>query len=457
MPRQTPPPDIDDDACEEVEICGTCGDPEDDCCCSYCEGCDERFEECNGCMLGFCSMCEGCCDCEECPSCSNIVYSGGERLDNCCCDCGECHDCCCCEDEEENGNRCYSTDPLRVLGFSAITDDFDAMRWRRCKPIKALHLQRFGIEIEKTSHSHDDDFKMNTHVADRLSCHGMLDSRISGYSVACNDASLEGSSPAESKTPPLTFADHQLCHYGYMMLGQGWSREIWLEHMEYYKSLTPFKQFNLFRQQYFDGGMDNRWQKNAKAWSNNSCGMHVNVSDTMTTQATLYKVFLYIVKSHPNDMKFIGGRSTTEHYCHTHHDKQVWCDVSDRYLDTCHINYVQQVNVYSKHPQAQCRKHDAMSRRSWHGWEMRLFRSSTNPLRILGNMQMAQLLCDYFQYVPYGDIERTGLGPIVRHAVFNRRQFPYAHGNFARQSELANMVRLFGTHLRESRRNSKRK
>lgn len=447
----------DNDADEEVECCSTCEQPEDHCDCFFCNDCEERYRPDDGCQHGFCDHCENCCDCEECPSCSTIVYSCGDRLDCCCGDCGECLDCCCCEDEESNGNRCYSTDPLRALGFSAFTDDFDATRWRRCKPIKALHLQRFGIEIEKTGHNHDDDYKMNAHVADRLSCHGMLDSRISGYSVACNDASLEGSSPAESKTPPLTFADHQLCHYGYMMLGQDWSHEIWLEHMEYYKSLTPFKQFNLFRQQYFDGGMDNRWQKNAKAWSNSSCGMHVNVSDTMTTQATLYKVFLYIVKSHPNDMKFIGGRSTTEHYCHTHHDKQVWCEVTDRYLDTCHINYVQQMDVYSKHPQVQCRKHDAMSRRPWHGWEMRLFRSSTNPLRILGNMQMSQLLCDYFQYVPYGDIERTGLGPIVRHAVFNRRQFPYAHGNFARQSELANMVRLFGTHLRESRRNSKRK
>lgn len=446
----------DNDADEEVECCSTCEQPEDDCCCSYCESCDERYEECNGCMHGHCDLCESCCDCEECPSCNTIVYCGGDHLDNYCHDCGECHDCCCCSEEEENGNRCYSTDPLRVLGFSAITDDFDALRWRRCKPIKALHLQRFGIEIEKSSHSHDNDHTMNSHVADRLSCHGLLDSRISGYSVACNDASLEGSSPAESKTPPLTFADHQMCHYGYMMLAQGWSRDYWIEHMEYFKSLPPFKQFKLFRQQYFDGGMDHRWQRNAKAWSNDSCGMHVNVSDTMTTQATLYKVFLYIVKSHPNDMKFIGGRHP-HHYCRSHHDQQVWCDDTDRYLDTCHINYVQQMNVYSKHPQAQCRKHDAMSRRSWHGWEMRLFRSSTNPMRILGNMQMAQLLCDYFQYVPYSNIERTGLGPIVRHSVFNRRQFPYAHGNFARQSELAGMVKMFAAHKRESQRNSKRK
>ena len=86
---------------------------------------------------------------------------------------------------------------------------------------------------------------------------------------------------------------------------------------------------------------------------------------------------------------------------------------------------------------------------------MRLFRSSTNPMRILGNMQTAQLLCDYFQYVPYSDIEHTGLGPIVKHAVKHRRTFPYAHGNFARQSELAGMVRMFADHIRESRRKRK--
>ena len=453
MPRPTPPPDSDQ---EEVVLCDTCGDREEDCCCYFCNDCEERYEEPNGCMHGHCERCESCCDCEECPSCSTIVYSGGERLDNCCYDCGECLDCCCCEDEEDNGNRCYSTDPLRVLHFSAVTDDFDAMRYRRCKPIKTLHKQRFGIEIEKTKHSHDDDYVMNSDVAERLSCHGLLDSRITGYSVACNDASLEGSSPAESKTPPLTFADHQMCHYGYMMLrSQDWSRDYWLEHMEYYKSLTPFKQFNLFRQQYFDGGMDFRWQRHAKAWSNDSCGMHVNVSDTMTSQATLYKVFLFIVKSHPNDIKHIGGRLPQE-YCRSHHNQPVWSDVEDRYIDTCHLNYVQQVNVQSmNHPQAQCRKHDAMSRRSWRGWEMRLFRSSTNPMRILGNMQTAQLLCDYFQYVPYSDVEHTGLGPIVKHAVKHRRTFPYAHGNFARQSELAGMVRLFADHIRESRRKRK--
>ena len=118
----------------------------------------------------------------------------------------------------------------------------------------------------------------------------------------------------------------------------------------------------------------------------------------------------------------------------------------------CHLNYVHQVDIGSeKHAPVDCNKHDAMSRRSWHGWEMRLFRSSTNPMRILGNMQMAQLLCDYFQYVSFSDVERTGLGPVVRHAVFNRRSFPYATGNFARQAELVSMVSKFKEEARASR------
>tara|TARA_B100001741_G_C16277849_1_gene470802 strand:- start:179 stop:418 length:240 start_codon:yes stop_codon:yes gene_type:complete len=77
-------------------------------------------------------------------------------------------------------------------------------------------------------------------------------------------------------------------------------------------------------------------------------------------------------------------------------------------------------------------------------------------MRILGNMQMAQLLCDYFQYVPFSKIEGTGLGPIVRHSVFNRRTFPYAAGNFARQAELVHMVDTFKSHMRDVRRNPKK-
>ena len=457
MPRHTPPPDIDDDACEEVDCCSTCEQPEDDCCCSYCESCDERFEDGNGCQHGNCDYCHNCCDCEECTECCSLVFSHGEYHDNYCHDCGTCHDCCCCEDEDGDGNRCYSTNPITVFHFSARTDDFDPQRWRKCKPIKALHMQRFGIEIEKSHHNHADDITMND-IADRLGMWGLLDSNVTGYSVGCNDASLSGPRPAESKTCPLTFRDHQMCHYAYMMLGQKWPRDVWREHLEHYHSLSSFRQFNQFRRIYFDGGMDHRWQKDAKAWSNKSCGMHVNVSNTMTTEMTLYKVFLYIVLSHPSDMRHIGGRSTEEHYCRTHHGKSVWCDETDRPLDVCHFNYVHQAGVGSlKHQPASCNKHDAMSRRPWHGWELRLFRSSTNPMRILGNMQMVQLLCDYFQYVPHGDVARTGLGPIVRHSVFNRRTFPYAAGNFARQAELVKMVDLFKSHMRDVRRTPKKK
>ena len=65
------------------------------------------------------------------------------------------------------------------------------------------------------------------------------------------------------------------------------------------------------------------------------------------------------------------------------------------------------------------------------------------------------LNCYVILRFPYSDIEHTGLGPIVKHAVKHRRTFPYAHGNFARQSELAGMVRMFADHIRESRRKRK--
>ena len=96
------------------------------------------------------------------------MFSHGEYHDNYCHDCGTCHDCCCCEDEDDDGNRCYSTNPITVFHFRAKTDDFDPLRWRKCKPIKALHMQRFGIEIEKSHHNHSDDITMND-ITDRLS------------------------------------------------------------------------------------------------------------------------------------------------------------------------------------------------------------------------------------------------------------------------------------------------
>jgi hypothetical protein len=224
------------------------------------------------------------------------------------------------------------------------------------------------------------------------------------------------------------------------------------EHLEQYHSLSSLQQFKALVAIHEGKGRKLRWQSRAKAWSNDSCGMHVNVSNTMSTEMTLYKVFLYIVRSHPSDMKHIGGRSTLEHYCRTHHDKQIWCGEQGRNLDMTHFNYMSQVGQWSdKHQQADCNKHDAMSRRPWHGWEMRLFRSSTNPLRILGNMQIAQLLCDYFQYVPISKVEHTGLAPIVRHSVLNRRTFPYAAACFARQAELVEMIDNFKKEARASR------
>lgn len=88
--------------------CSSCERPEDDCNCSYCACCEERYADgCDTCNM--CQHCDGCrthggCACEYCENC-NELREHHRGLASCDCDrceeCGELEENCECEEEEE--------------------------------------------------------------------------------------------------------------------------------------------------------------------------------------------------------------------------------------------------------------------------------------------------------------------------------------------------------------------
>ena len=80
-------------------------------------------------------------------------------------------------------------------------------------------------------------------------------------------------------------------------------------------------------------------------------------------------------------------------------------------------------------------KHSCMSYRNWDGFEFRLFRSSTNPLRILGNCEMISVLLHHFENVPLSKATLVTWSDIVRTVALHRHRYPYAADQVRRQND----------------------
>jgi len=186
-----------------------------------------------------------------------------------------------------------------------------------------------------------------------------------------------------------------------------------------------------------------RWMAGSMSWNNDSCGMHINVSDRLADSGTWLKLMHFLLNSPPEVLEQIGGRPPC-YYCHTHSNYSVprkpkWYTVHTTLGNT--TTYYKLLEEWRANQAAQTefpfrkqhlQKHAAVSRRSWGGYEFRLFRSSSNPLRILGNCEMIAVMLAHFANTPWHEVcgddgwPRVSLTDISRTAYKLRHRYPYA-------------------------------
>lgn len=417
------------------EMCACCDQCEVHCCCEHCVNCSEPTEDP---LCSHCEQCENCCSCAFCPGCSDIMYDEHATYDFCE-DCECCHSCCECERCEDCGDRvgdcecpaqgilCYSACPIRRLSY-AWPD-----RWHNL----------FGLEVEMSRWSCDEQDRVNDAYCSLRNNHSGLLPRSDGYQITSRDASLTGGSCGECKTPPLTVLQHSAIHYSLLTDG---SKEL----MSAFLEGSPGRQARLMLHA-LGAKPERRWMAGSKSWTNSSCGMHINVNDALADPGTWLKLLHFLLNSPPGYIEQIGGRPPS-HYCHTHHGpiprkpkhytvhtKLRHGVAYSRLLDDWRSYRMSQPDMKGSDPRAEfgfsrqhLQKHAAMSRRDWGGYEFRLFRSSSNPLRILGNCEMIVVMLAHFENVPWWKVSAgdgtsiVSLKEIGATAAKLRHRFPYA-------------------------------
>lgn len=422
--------------CSNCEQCDNC------CACRYCDACEEPRDADH--MCSHCDYCDDCCECVFCDDC------GGECRDEYCSRCDSCESCCSCEccdacGEPEEDCCCspgtrgtavgnYSSCPIRKLNWTA--------------PF-VIGSPRFGIEIEMSGYCPMSARYTNS-LAYELSELGILSCDTQGYTIAAADSSLSGSSPAECKTVPLTVADHAVILYGSTLRDPDERRpaEETLGKCVLFSKMPQRQQLNLLTNQLASSGHQ-RWQRDSKTWSNSSAGMHVNVPVGKTPRYIWLRVMAWLLRGPRWSVEEFGGRSLS-HYCH-----QLGSD-STMYHEGNHVTVTTKnlwPSVGLKRPRLKLgaprqyplghrvTKHCAMSYRDWDGFEFRLFRSSTNPLRILGNCEMISVLLHHFENVPLSKAMFVTWSDIVRTVALHRHRYPYAADQIRRQND------SFSTHF----------
>ena len=418
--------------CEEASETPTCGHCEqcENCCgCSWCESCEQMGDPEDRCV--DCEQCTGCCECVYCPSCGDRVHDGHDAYDYCsycehcysCCECEHCEDCgdriveCQCE---PTGVLCYSACPIRRLNYNHHLFATDT---------------HFGLEVEMSRWSLDQQDRANKSYSFLRSKFRQWLRKSDGYQITSSDASIQGSDPGECKTVPMTVLQHSLVHYSLLVNDQEHTVREFVE-------AKPGKRVQLLTQAFAQNGPAYRWMRGAKAWDNDSCGMHINLDWGIARPTTWAKVIHWLMRSGGGLHEQIGGRSPGG-YCFTHaerrkaYPKNYLCNTSlarTKAWNAILQKYRGGVGEDNSFPFSDfvLQKHAVISSRHWGGYELRLFRSSTNPLRILGNCELINVILHHFERVPWHKVcdtegnPRVSLADISRTAHELRHRYPYA-------------------------------
>ena len=420
-----------DPNCSNCERCENC------CECAWCESCQGQVHQ--GDYCSDCEQCNSCCECLYCPSCGDRVHDGHNSYDYCgdcehcysCCECERCDNCgdsvdeCCCEAQ---GILCYSACPVRRLNYLD-----------RLKP--GTH---FGLEVEMSHWSLHEQERANASYSLLREWFGGLLEPSDGYQITSSDASITGRNPGECKTIPMTVFQHSLLHYSLLVNDREQSVREFVE-------ASPGKQVQLMISAFANDGPAYRWMRGARAWDNDSCGMHINLEWKVASSTTWAKVIHWLMRADGGLHQQIGGRRPSI-YCFTHDDRRRAFPknylVNTALADTVTWNRMKQKYASRRIPETgvahgdfpfadyvvtkrRC-AHSAITAKSWGGYELRLFRSSTNPLRILGNCELINVILHHFEQVPWHEVcdvqgnPRVSLTDISRTAHELRHRYPYA-------------------------------
>lgn len=351
-----------------------------------CDGC--------GCYTEDCECCGNCgdSDCGWCSDCDNS---------NCQCEC-DCEDC---NDDHDGDVHRYSWDPMQGLKW----DGYQPNHGERRAP-------RYGLEIEISGYEQDELFSFNRAYHQVITRHQPLFTASQGYATPCSDGSISGSSPAELKTPPYTKWEHYAAHLAAMMPSVERERFDWAA---LYRQ--PWKYKCRLMQSFVDARHVASFMPNAHAWSNSSCGLHVNVDKPMASTLTWAKVLWFVHHLTPDHLHDFGGRRD--------------CGYAQqfRYSRFGHIrDGLKRLQYHDSRPGFQ--KYEVINISKPHLFEVRLFRSTVNPMRLLANLELLEVLCDFMRQLSVRQAMRANTEHLGHYLSLRRSQYPFAHSWMKRSS-----------------------
>jgi hypothetical protein len=355
------------------------------------EEADDNCENC-GCHVDYCECCSACgsTDCGWCSDCDNNNCE-------CCCDNDDCE-----SDEWLGGggstNR-YSYDPIQGLS------------WHSYQPNPGERdAPRYGLEIELSGYDEQELRSFNRAFYAVLGQHGHLFTNSNGYCTPCSDGSITGSSPAELKTPPLTKWEHYAAHLSIMMDSVERARFDW---PALYRQ--PWRYKARLMQSLVDVRHQPAFMPSAKAWSNGSCGLHVNCDIHMASRLTWAKMLWFVHHLHEDHLRDFSGRRGVSGYA-----QQV------RYRRFGHIR-----SALMRHQYHDCRpgfqKYEVINISKPNLYEVRLFQSTVNPMRLLANMELLEALRDFMSQLSVTQAMRAHTEHLGHYLFLNQWQYPFAY------------------------------
>ena len=248
----------------------------------------------------------------------------------------------------------YSTDVIAELGYG---------------PMPGRQQRRFGLEVEVSDWSEEDQMEANRRwyrAAVRSLSHPALASYSNAYCIPCHDGSLDGDDTAELKTPPFTKSEH------------------WLFHASY-SSEPPPETLHPQEQREFLKGVSAQWFPNSRSWANCSCGMHITVELSTAAKWTWRKLLIWVNE---------GGSELRQKVLFLRRPNS-YCD-----LKPCNL-----LTFSHGNPD----KYELLHLKNGYLAEFRGFRSSTNPMTIMRNIDVVDALLDWMPHVPTYDVGTVGL------------------------------------------------
>jgi len=354
-----------------------------------------------------------------CYICEEEFDPEGERPCDCCYDC-ECMDCSCCDECGANPEhcQCHTDDmdderpdlddvppvrPLRKRQASVMSDAF-----RVLNPDK----QRFGIEVEVS------DLQIN-HVRRANAIYQHLPIKdvytTQKFFRVVDDGSIRGDDKGELVSIPVSFDDH----YNLLLactLGSEDARDFdWValsrKSQAYKLKLLESMQLGrtTLKSNQDDYNEFSTLIPNASSWYNVSCGMHITTCQMAASPLTWVKLCHFLNNCSSTDYISLGGRESSQYLRQRPHNMRHFA------------------HAFRGHAGGFVEKYSPLNFKFSQGlMEFRLFRSSTNPIRILSNMQMTQVWLAYFSQCPMKSAPHVTGRHIGAYLAKHKHVYPFA-------------------------------